>query len=90
MQPHTPSVPSACSQVSVNPAGAGNKAFNTLARYIFGDNQARAKMAMTTPVFSDTAGSMRFVIGQTTLKVRAGCRTGVCLAGSPFHTELVT
>ncbi|KAG2428941.1 hypothetical protein HXX76_011185 [Chlamydomonas incerta] len=55
-------------QVSVNPAGAGNKAFNTLARYIFGDNQARAKMAMTTPVFSDTAGSMRFVIGQTTLK----------------------
>ncbi|PNG98962.1 hypothetical protein TSOC_015267, partial [Tetrabaena socialis] len=43
-------------QVSVSPAGPGTKAFNSLARYIFGDNTASAKMAMTTPVFSDTAG----------------------------------
>ncbi len=50
-------------QVTVNPAGPGNRAFNSLARYIFGDNAARSKMAMTTPVFSDTAGSMAFVIG---------------------------
>ncbi|GLI62228.1 hypothetical protein VaNZ11_004825 [Volvox africanus] len=54
--------------VSVNPAGPGNKAFNTLARYIFGDNRTAARMAMTTPVFSDTTGTMRFVIGPSAVK----------------------
>ncbi|GFR50703.1 hypothetical protein Agub_g12960 [Astrephomene gubernaculifera] len=46
----------------VNPAGAGSRAFNTLARYIFGDNATGARMAMTTPVFSDTSGTMSFVV----------------------------
>ncbi|KAG2497077.1 hypothetical protein HYH03_005072 [Edaphochlamys debaryana] len=55
-------------QVQVNPAGPGQRAFGSLAKYIFGDNAARTKMAMTTPVFSDTAGSMRFVIGQSALQ----------------------
>ncbi|KXZ41448.1 hypothetical protein GPECTOR_463g374 [Gonium pectorale] len=55
-------------QVSVSPAGPGNRAFNSLAKYIFGDNAARARMAMTTPVFSDTTGTMRFVIGPSALK----------------------
>ncbi|GLC36581.1 hypothetical protein PLESTF_001275600 [Pleodorina starrii] len=55
-------------QVAVNPAGPGNKAFNSLARYIFGDNRGAARMAMTTPVLSDTTGTMRFVIGPSAVK----------------------
>jgi hypothetical protein len=70
-------------QVTVNPAGPGNKAFNTLARYIFGDNRAAARMAMTTPVYSDTTGTMRFVIGPTAVKVRHRTRgDGAALAPS--------
>ncbi|KAF8066298.1 heme-binding-like protein [Scenedesmus sp. PABB004] len=46
----------------VNPASAGMRAFNALAGYLFGKNAAGAKMAMTTPVLSDTAGNMAFVV----------------------------
>lgn len=46
----------------INPASAGMKAFNALAGYIFGGNSAGSKMAMTTPVFSSTAGTMQFVV----------------------------
>jgi effector-binding domain-containing protein len=35
---------------------AGNKAFNTLFRYISGDNQSRRKVAMTAPVSQEQAG----------------------------------
>lgn len=44
------------------PAGKGDGAFNTLAKYIFGGNTAGARMIMTTPVFSDNQGAMQFVI----------------------------
>ncbi|CAL8466016.1 g5552 [Coccomyxa elongata] len=45
-----------------SPAGKGDGAFNTLAKYIFGGNAAGARMSMTTPVFSDNRGAMQFVI----------------------------
>ena len=47
---------------SVNPAAGGSGAFNALAGYIFGGNAARDRMAMTTPVFTDSRGSMQFVV----------------------------
>lgn len=47
----------------VSPAGPGGAAFGALAGYIFGGNEAGQRMAMTTPVFSDSAGRMRFVVG---------------------------
>jgi len=46
----------------VNPAANGSAAFGTLARYLFGGNERKESMAMTTPVFSDTQGNMQFVI----------------------------
>ncbi|CAD7700127.1 unnamed protein product [Ostreobium quekettii] len=49
---------------SVNPAGAGNNAFNKLAGYIFGKNEQEEKMAMTTPVLTTNTGRMQFVVGQ--------------------------
>eukprot|EP00879_Flechtneria_rotunda_P020020 GHRR01021048.1.p2 GENE.GHRR01021048.1~~GHRR01021048.1.p2 ORF type:complete len:194 (+),score=67.76 GHRR01021048.1:955-1536(+) len=51
---------------TLNPAGAGMKAFNALAGYIFGGNEAGTKMAMTTPVLSNTAGYMQFVVDPDT------------------------
>lgn len=53
---------SSSSSKGVNPASAGMKAFNALAKYIFGGNAAGAKMAMTTPVFTSTDGTMQFVV----------------------------
>ena len=47
---------------SVSPAAGGGGAFNALAGYIFGGNAARDRMAMTTPVFTDSGGSMQFVV----------------------------
>ncbi len=59
---------------SVDPAGAGRKAFGALAAYIFGKgNAAGEAMKMTTPVFSTTDGRMQFVIGQSAHKVCYGC-----------------
>jgi hypothetical protein len=58
-------------QLEVNPAGPGMKAFNSLAGYIFGGNQRREKMAMTTPVFTTSSGAMQFMIGPGSHKV--GC-----------------
>lgn len=54
--------------VEVNPAGAGTRAFRSLAEYIFGGNDRGEKMAMTTPVFSDSRGNMQFVIGPSSHK----------------------
>ena len=45
-----------------SPAGEGDKAFNALAKYIFGNNASSTKMQMTTPVFTDDRGAMQFVI----------------------------
>ena len=59
--------------------GQGFQAFNALARYIFGGNQEQQKMEMTTPVFTDTRGSMQFVIGPKAHKVRPS------LPASLFH-----
>eukprot|EP00798_Chlamydomonas_sp_ICE-L_P004952 gene4952-34731_t len=47
-----------------SPAGVGGKAFGQLAGYIFGKNQTGEKMAMTTPVYSKSEGSMQFVVGR--------------------------
>lgn len=60
----------------MNPAGPGNKAFNLLARYIFGDNQRAVRMAMTTPVLSSTTGIMSFIIGPSAVQV---CMRGAWL-----------
>ena len=49
----------------VNPAAGGGGAFNALAGYIFGGNAARDRMAMTTPVFTDSSGTMQFVVRTT-------------------------
>jgi hypothetical protein len=46
----------------INPASAGMKSFNALANYIFGGNASSTKMAMTTPVFTSTDGTMQFVV----------------------------
>lgn len=43
--------------------GGGMTAFRSLAGYIFGGNERQERMAMTTPVFTDTARSrMQFVL----------------------------
>ena len=44
-------------------AVAGN-AFNTLAAYLFGDNQESKAMAMTTPVTTTSLGEMRFYLAE--------------------------
>lgn len=49
---------------ATNPASSsGGSAFNQLASYIFGSNDRKEKMEMTTPVFTDTTGNMQFVLG---------------------------
>lgn len=67
-----PSVESGVSQGAVaSPREGAGKAFNELARFIFGGNQRGEKLQMTTPVFSDTRGRMQFVIG-------AAFKVGIC------------
>lgn len=44
-------------------ATAGN-AFNTLASYLFGENQESKSMAMTTPVTTTSYGEMRFYLAE--------------------------
>jgi hypothetical protein len=58
------------SSSGINPASVGIKAFNALAGYIFGGNASGAKMAMTTPVFSSTDGTMEFVVSANAQQVR--------------------
>uniref|UniRef100_A0A383WAA1 SOUL heme-binding protein n=1 Tax=Tetradesmus obliquus TaxID=3088 RepID=A0A383WAA1_TETOB len=53
----------------INPASVGIKAFNALAGYIFGGNASSTKMAMTTPVFSSTNGTMDFVVSASVEQV---------------------
>ncbi|EFJ51522.1 hypothetical protein VOLCADRAFT_57138 [Volvox carteri f. nagariensis] len=54
--------------VSVNPAGPGFLGIGALARYIRGDNDQAAQLAITTPLLSDSRGRIRFVIGESDLK----------------------
>jgi hypothetical protein len=63
----------------INPASAGMKSFNALAKYIFGGNVSSTKMAMTTPVFTSTDGTMQFVVdtkGQQVSFLLAGASPG--------------
>eukprot|EP00878_Enallax_costatus_P032477 GHUV01035690.1.p2 GENE.GHUV01035690.1~~GHUV01035690.1.p2 ORF type:complete len:100 (+),score=40.97 GHUV01035690.1:3-302(+) len=60
---------SSSSSNTINPASAGMRAFNALAGYIFGANAEGRKMSMTTPVFSDTAGTMQFVVASAPQQV---------------------
>lgn len=46
-----------------SPASDGKGAFNALAGYIFGKNKQQQKMAMTTPVYTNSGGKMQFVVG---------------------------
>ncbi|KAK9822836.1 hypothetical protein WJX81_000491 [Elliptochloris bilobata] len=46
-----------------DPAGDGGDAFRTLAGYLFGENAAGERMAMTAPVISSTSGVMQFFMG---------------------------
>ena len=72
----------------------GPRAFQTLAGYIFGDNEAEAKMAMTTPVISDSGGDrarMAFVLpsdywAAPNSAPRPRSNSGVVIEGSPFGT----
>ena len=50
---------------ATSPAGRGDGAFNRLAGFIFGGNKSGARMAMTSPVLSDSRGRMQFVIEPT-------------------------
>lgn len=61
---------SSSSKGGINPASAGMKAFNALAKYIFGGNASGTKMAMTTPVFTSTDGTMQFVVDAQGQQVR--------------------
>lgn len=42
----------------------GRGAFRTLAGYLFGGNDRKESMNMTTPVFTSSAGRMQFVVGK--------------------------
>ncbi|KAL0027314.1 hypothetical protein WJX77_012126 [Trebouxia sp. C0004] len=61
-QPQKPSSSNSNSS-SNSSSGQGKSAFMTLAGYIFGKNERQEKMAMTTPVFSDSSGRMQFFMG---------------------------
>ncbi|PNH03315.1 hypothetical protein TSOC_010638 [Tetrabaena socialis] len=51
-----------------SPTGPGNTALDSLARCTLGDSAASAYMAVTAPVVSEAAGTMRFVIGRSALE----------------------
>ena len=61
-----------------SPAGKGDKAFNALAKYIFGGNASSTKMQMTTPVFTDDRGVMLFVIHPSLQVCALNCLARVC------------
>jgi hypothetical protein len=65
----------------------GIKAFNALAGYIFGGNASGTKMAMTTPVFSSTDGTMEFVVSAKAEQVgwRGGCLMNVVKGAAAEH-----
>lgn len=66
------------------PAAGGSRAFGTLARYLFGGNERKEAMKMTTPVFSDTQGTMQFVMEPSKHKVGGWQRCGglaACVRG---------
>lgn len=75
----------------INPASAGMKAFNALAKYIFGGNSSSTKMAMTTPVFTSTDGTMQFVVqpkaeaAQQVRRFRVASLTTCCYAFIAFE-----
>lgn len=54
--------------------GASTRAFRDLAGYIFGANEAKQKMAMTTPVYSDTSGVMQVWGDISRVQVMQGIR----------------
>jgi effector-binding domain-containing protein len=54
--------------------GAGNRGFQILAKYIFGDNQGKRKIAMTTPVSQEIADGTKISMTAPVTQEKAGDR----------------
>ena len=52
--------------------GAGNRGFRILAKYIFGDNQGKRKIAMTTPVSQEIAEGTKISMTAPVTQEKAG------------------
>jgi hypothetical protein len=74
------------SSSSYNPAGRSVGAFRALAAYLFGGNAQGKAMAMTTPVLSDSAGRMQFVLPSSSSS-SSSSSTPSPLPGSPVKVR---
>jgi len=51
---------------------AGNRGFRVLAKYIFGDNQGKRRIAMTTPVSQERVGGEKIAMTKPVTQGKAG------------------